>query len=104
MRVAGGFRVGIGKKELFIVGASVGFRGVFSLGGISSDIWFPEAKANGMDAMLMIGFALPKGFEIRLGGDYRRYWFDLNPADAPRVAGGALDQYWGASFGVAWRW
>jgi hypothetical protein len=105
VRVAGGFRVGIGKKELFIVGASVGFRGVFSLGGISSDIWFPQAKANGMDAMLMIGFALPKGFEIRLGGDYRRYWFDLNPApDAARVAGGALDQYWGGSAGLAWRW
>lgn len=106
VRIAGGFRVGIGKKELFIVGASVGFRGVFSLGGISSEIWFPEAKANGMDAMLMIGFALPKGFEIRLGGDYRRYWFDLNPVppDPPRLAGGAIDQYWGASAGLAWRW
>ncbi|MGD8317337.1 MAG: hypothetical protein PVH76_06295 [Myxococcales bacterium] len=105
VRVAGGFRVEIGKKEIFIVGGSIGFRGVFSLGGISSDIWFPEANANGMDAMLMIGFALPKGFEIRLGGDYRRYWFDLNPVPgAARVAGGALDQYWGASAGLAWRW
>lgn len=106
VRVAGGFRVGIGKKEIFIVGASVGFRGVFSLGGISSSIWFPEAKGNGMDAMLMIGFALPKGFEIRLGGDYRRYWLELNPVppDPPRLAGGALDQYWGGSAGVAWRW
>ncbi|HSN81498.1 MAG TPA: hypothetical protein VLS88_02875, partial [Polyangiales bacterium] len=106
VRLAGAFRVGIGAKERFIVGASLGFRGVFSLGGIESIIWFPEAKANGMDAMLMIGFALPKGFEIRVGGDYRRYWFDLNPVppDAPRVAGGALDQYWGGSVGVAWRW
>lgn len=106
VRLAGGFRVGIGAKERFIVGASIGFRGVFSLGGIESSIWFPEAEANGMDAMLMIGFALPKGFEIRMGGDYRRYWFDLNPVppDAPRVAGGALDQYWGGSMGVAWRW
>lgn len=106
VRIAPGFRVGIGAKQRFIVAASLGFRGVFSVGGIASDIWFPEAKANGMDAMLMIGFALPKGFEIRLGGDYRRYWFDLNPVppDAPRVAGGALDQYWGGSFGLAWRW
>ncbi|KPK14588.1 MAG: hypothetical protein AMJ62_12855 [Myxococcales bacterium SG8_38] len=106
VRLAGGFRVGIGAKERFIVGASIGFRGVFSLGGIESSIWFPEAKGNGMDAMLMIGFALPKGFEIRLGGDYRRYWLDLNPVppDPPYVAGGALDQYWGGSAGVAWRW
>ena len=44
-----------------------------------------------MDAMLMVGYALPKGFEIRLGADYRRYWFDLNPVppDPPYVAGGA---------------
>lgn len=105
VRVAGGFRVVIGKKELFIVGGSIGFRGVFSLGGISSDVWFPQAQANGMDGMLMFGFALPKGFEIRLSGDYRRYWFDLNPdPGAARVAGGALDQYWGASAGLAWRW
>jgi hypothetical protein len=81
------------------------FRGVFSVGGIGTAQWFPEAKANGMDAGLMLGYALPLGFEIRIGGDYRRYWFDLNPVppDPPYVAGGALDQYWGASIGVAWR-
>ncbi len=106
VRLAAGFRVQLGSKERFIVGASIGFRGVFSYGGLESDLWFPEAKGNGMDAMLMVGFALPKGFEIRLGGDYRRYWFDLNPVapSAPRVAGGALDQYWGGFLGVAWRW
>jgi hypothetical protein len=104
-RIGAGFRVGIGKKERFIVGANAAFRGVFSVGGIGTAQWFPEAKANGMDAGLMLGYALPLGFEIRIGGDYRRYWFDLNPVppDPPYVAGGALDQYWGASIGVAWR-
>jgi len=105
IRIGGGFRVGIGKKERFIVALNAAFRGVLSLGGIGTDLWFPEAKANGMDAMLMLGYALPKGFEIRIGGDYRRYWFDLNPVPgtAPYVAGGALDQYWDASIGLAWR-
>jgi hypothetical protein len=106
-RIGAGFRVGIGKKERFIVAASAAFRGVFSVGGIGTAQWFPEAKANGMDAMLMLGYALPLGFEIRIGADYRRYWFDLNPVppppDPPYVAGGALDQYWGFSIGVAWR-
>jgi hypothetical protein len=104
-RIGGGFRVGIGKKERFIVVTSVAFRGVFSVGGIGTSLWFPEAKANGMDAMLMLGYALPMGFEIRIGADYRRYWFDLNPVppDPPYVAGGALDQYWGLSVGAAWR-
>jgi ribosomal protein L12E/L44/L45/RPP1/RPP2 len=105
VRIGGGFRVGIGKKEIFIITTNVAFRGVFSVGAIGTDLWFPEAKANGMDALLMFGFALPKGFEIRLSGDYRRYWFDLNPVppDPPYVAGGALDQYWGGAFGLAWR-
>jgi len=106
VRVGGGFRVEIGKKELFILAASIAFRGTFSVGPIGTNLWFPEAKANGMDALLMIGFALPKGFEIRLSGDYRRYGFDLNPVpgEAPYVAGGALDQYFGGALGVAWRY
>jgi len=105
VRLGGGFRVEIGKKELFILAASIAFRGTFSVGGIGTNLWFPEAKANGMDALLMMGFALPKGFEIRLSGDYRRYGFDLNPVpgEAPYVAGGALDQYFGGAVGVAWR-
>jgi hypothetical protein len=77
---------------------------VFSLGSIGTYLWFPEAKANGMDAGLMFGFAIPKGFEVRLGADYRRYGFSLNPVPGdPYVAGGALDQYWGFSIGLAWR-
>ena len=105
VRLGGGFRVGIGKDERFIIATNIAFRGVFNAGSIATSLWFPEAKANGMDAMLMLGYALPKGFEIRIGFDYRRYWFDLNPVapDAPWVAGGALDQYLGFSIGVAWR-
>ncbi len=105
VRVGGGFRVEIGKKKLFILAASIAFRGTFSVGPIGTSLWFPEAKANGMDALLMMGFALGKGFEIRLSGDYRRYGFDLNPVpgEAPYVAGGALDQYFGGALGVAWR-
>lgn len=104
-RVGGGFRVSVGKKERLILAMSAAFRGVFSVGGIGTYAWFPQAKANGMDAMLMLGYALPKGFEIRISGDYRGYWFALNPVppNPPYVAGGALDQYWGASIGVAWR-
>jgi hypothetical protein len=105
VRIGGGFRVGLGKKETFIIGANIALRGVFSMGGIESNVWFPEAKANGFDIGLMFGFALPLGFEIRLGVDYRRYWFDLNPVpgSAPYIAGGALDQYLGGTVGVAWR-
>jgi len=107
VRFGGGFRVVIGKKEILIITTSIAYRAVFSVGSIGTYLWFPEATANGMDAMLMLGFALPKGFEVRLGVDYRRYGFDLNPVPPPPepryVAGGALDQYWGFSIGLAWR-
>lgn len=103
-RLGAGFRVGIGKKENFIVVFNAAFRGLLSAGGIESMQWFPQAKGNGMDALIMLGYALPKGFEIRLGVDYRGYWLDLNPVPPNPLAGGALDQYWGISIGAAWRY
>jgi len=107
VRFGGGFRVDLGKQKIVNIVTNIAFRGVYSVGGIGTSTWFPEAKANGMDALFVLGIALPKGFEIRVGFDYRRYWFDLNPVppppNPPYVAGGALDQYLGASLGVAWR-
>ena len=79
---------------------------VFDTGGIQSDIWFPRNKADGMEAGLLLGFGLPAGFEIRGGVDYRRYFHDLRPDpnnNPPWVAGGALDEYWGFTLGLAWR-
>ena len=105
VRIGPGFRVVIGKKEIIVLAMNIAFRGVYSVGGIGTELWFPQAKANGMDTGLVLGFALPLGFEIRLGLDYRRYGFSLNPQppDATWVAGGAVDQYLGFSVGVAWR-
>lgn len=106
VRVGAGFRVGLGKDESFIVVVNGAFRYLLDAGGIESVQWFPQAKGNGMDALVMFGYALPKGFEVRFSIDYRRYWFDLNPIppDPPYVAGGALDQYWGVAIGAAWRY
>lgn len=103
-RFATGFRVKA--ASVLAIMASIAYRWVFDAGGIESVVWFPQASAAGMDANLVFGFLLPKGFEIRLGGEYRRYWFDLNPVppNPPYVAGGALDQYWTGTLGVAWRY
>ena len=96
----------MGKNESFILVVNGAFRYLFDAGGIQSEQWFPQAKGNGMDALVMFGYALPEGFEGRFAIDYRRYWFDLNPVppDPPYVAGGTLDQYWGISIGAAWRY
>lgn len=105
VRIGAGFRVALGKKDTFIIGGHIALRAVFSVGGIGTNVWFPEATANGMDTGLVFGFALPLGFEVRLGIDYRRYGLDLNPVppNPPYVAGGALDRYLGATVGFAWR-
>ncbi len=105
VRIGGGFRVALGKKETYIIGGNLALRAVFNVGGIGTNTWFPEAKANGLDTGLFVGFALPLGFEIRLGLDFRRYWFKLNPVppNAPYVAGGALDRYLVGTLGFAWR-
>lgn len=82
------------------------FLQVLETGGISSNLWFPDAKANGMTAEFLLGYAIPANFEVRAGFDYRRYFFDLNPRppNPPFVAGGALDVYWGLTLGIAWRY
>ena len=83
----------------------VGYRHVLDGGEIHSRNWFPRGKAGGLDARLILGYALPAGFEIRVGIDYRRYFHNLNPEppNPPWVAGGALDQYYGLTAGLAWR-
>lgn len=89
--------------KLMIRGA---FLQVLETGGVSSPLWFPRSQANGMEAELLFGYALPLGFEVRTGFDYRRYFFDLRPEppNPPFVAGGALDKYWGFTLGIAWRY
>lgn len=102
-RLGAALRVEVGAG--FVVTVNGAYRFVFSAGGIESEIWFPNADVGGFDLGLGLAYQLPLGFEIRVATDYRRYFFDLNPVppDPPFVAGGALDQYWGLSVGVAWR-
>ena len=106
VRFGGGFRVVLGKKDLFIIAGNIALRFVGErVGGIGSDTWFPDANATGFDTGVSFGVALPLGFEFRVGFDFRRYGFDLNPRppDAPFVAGGAFDNYLAGTLGFAWR-
>jgi hypothetical protein len=56
--------------------------------------YFPRATAAGVDGQLGPAVALTDLIELRLMGEYRRYFFSMNPKPGdPHVAGGALDQY-----------
>jgi hypothetical protein len=48
-------------------------------------------------------FEIASGFEARLEGSYRRFFYAMNPRPGdPFVAGGALDEFWGAEAKVAY--
>ncbi|MCU0654567.1 MAG: hypothetical protein MUF64_04520 [Polyangiaceae bacterium] len=54
---------------------------------------FPRIEAGSVDARLGVALPLHERFELRLGGDYQRFFSSFNPEPGDRfVAGGALDQ------------
>ncbi len=94
LAVAGGFHVTVGG----------GYRAVFSSGGIEDEVWFPDASVGGVEADIVLGYQLDNGLVIRLGFDWRRYFYSMNvELTSPWIAGGALDQYLGGSLGIAYR-
>ncbi|UQA58180.1 hypothetical protein [Polyangium aurulentum] len=57
---------------------------------------FREASVHGIGAMAGVGVRIAGGFEVRLLGEYSRFFSDFNPVlGDPHVAGGALDQFFG---------
>ncbi|MAQ18140.1 MAG: hypothetical protein CMN30_25505 [Sandaracinus sp.] len=98
-----------GEARLALVGGlsltmGLGYRVVFDSGGIQSEVWFPASTVGGIETDLMVGYRLDNGIEIRLGFDYRRYFYAMNvELTSPWIAGGALDQYIGGSLGIAYR-
>ena len=98
VQASGDVRVPIGR---FSVTARGGYLGVLSAGEVASR--FPRASVAGVDFGLGGGFDIGSGFEARLEAAYRRFFYAMNtrPGDAV-VAGGALDELWGAQAKVAY--
>jgi hypothetical protein len=83
--------------------AGAAYEAPLSTGEISSASYFPRLKAGGLDANF--GFAVGPIFdriELRLGVEYIRFWYTLNPEPGDTsVAGGALDDSFGGSLMLA---
>jgi len=64
--------------------------------------YFPHLTVAGADAELVGGYRLTDTFEIRVGFEYRRYWFNMHstPTDN-NFAGGLVDQSFAITGGVA---
>lgn len=65
-------------------------------GELEDDAYFPELSGGGIEVGAAAVMALgDSGLSLRAGLDWQRFFFSLNPAvDAPRVAGGSVDNYY----------
>jgi len=83
-------RVVLGSFALLLGG---GYLGVLQ-NGLASSGYFPHSQVAGVEANLGPAYLFNDVVELRLTGDYQRYFFsmDSRPGDL-HVAGGATDQY-----------
>lgn len=73
-------------------------------GEISGPQFFPRSNAGGADANLAVAIGLARGLELRVGGEWRRFFFKMNPMfNDPLIAGGAADDSYRATVSIAIR-
>jgi hypothetical protein len=103
-RTAVDARIPLGK---FAFLADFGFRAVVGAGDVAERFRFPSVE--GIDLSFGGSFTIVRGWEARLIADYERYFYSFSPVPAGNgmaasayVAGGALDQFFGARLAVAW--
>jgi hypothetical protein len=104
MRASLDFALDLGKLQAT---GSAGFRLPLGFGEASETDWFPRIGGYGLEASLGAQYPLSRRWSIEALGSMRRYLLEMNsePQDAvtgtSEVAGGAVDLYLSAYFGVA---
>jgi hypothetical protein len=97
-RTAVDVRIPAGRFALL---AEAGFRAVLDAGAVAQRFRFTSVE--GVDAELGGALSIAQGWEGRLVADYERYFYAFSPIPANAyVAGGALDQFFGARLALAW--
>jgi hypothetical protein len=102
-------RVGAGVRMPFDSGAAISAGGAYLHTLDAGQILDPakyfggNSLAGELFAAMTFPLGFAKGFDLRLGADYRRIAFAFTPnLNAMRIAGGAVDQYIGVNFGVGY--
>lgn len=89
--------------------ASLGFRLPLGFGEVSNAQWFPHVGGYGVEGSVGLNYPFSKHFALELTGTLRRYLLEMNsvPQDAvggvAEVAGGAVDRYESAYFGMTFK-
>ena len=91
-------RIPFGRFSLL---GSAGFRAVVSAGDVASR--FRATSVEGVDGQLGAAATIASGLEARIVFDYERYFYAFQPIPGDAyVAGGALDQFFGATLALAY--
>jgi hypothetical protein len=87
-------RLRLGLAQRWRVYGRAAYLFIHDSGEIASENYFPRQSVGAAEGELAVGLLLAPAWELRLGADYRRYFFDLKPEPgAQLVAGGARDEY-----------
>ncbi len=93
-------RIVFGQFALLLGG---GYLGVVQ-NGLANSGTFPHSQVAGITAHLGPAFLFTDNIELRLTGDYQRYFFSMESRPGDQyVAGGAVDQYLSIVLAVAFR-
>jgi hypothetical protein len=102
-------RVGAGVRMPFDSGAAISAGGAYLHTLDAGEILDParyfagNSLAGELYAAMTFPLGFAKGFDLRLGADFRRVAFAFTPnLTAARIAGGAVDQYIGVNVGVGY--
>lgn len=101
-------RAGLGgRMELipeFVLHVDLAYLFVSEAGEIISELYFPHGEVGGVEVAVGASYRVTGPLWVEVGFDVRRYFFTMNPVPGDLwVAGGAVDQYLGARFGLAIR-
>lgn len=106
LRVGPEVRLGFGA---FAVEAELAYLHPLKYGNLASSGWFPNTSGMGFDAGLRVAWAPIELLEVFAGGTLRQIGLSFEPkegdpgAQIGRVAGGAVDRYFGPELGVRLR-
>lgn len=98
VRIAADGHLQLGRVALY---TDVAYRAVVSPGYVGSR--FPHSRVDGLDVGAGLSIGLPRGFQIRVSGQYARFFYTMHaqPTDV-YVAGGAVDEFASGELAVAW--
>lgn len=92
LRGGAGLRVDVTPRVAAL--ASAAYLHVLDSGQIATSDYFPRLTVAGVEAGLGAAWQFSSPWELRVGVDYRRYFFSMHPEPGDRlIAGGALDNY-----------